>query len=89
MSSPKFFVKDWYDQHAEVEDKRLELDKLEYHGIFYIIQNLVEKLQSKSSSIRIADIGCGTGRYGSLLSFVGCSPILTSLTSDTSGSRRT
>lgn len=59
-------VATWYNENANVEDQRLDVARVEYAITLHVLRDLVAEIQQRTSRERlwIADIGCGTGQYG-------------------------
>lgn len=59
-------VAKWYDENVELEDFRLDAGRLEFAVTLHQIQDIIAEIQEMTSrrNLNIADIGCGTGRYG-------------------------
>ena len=66
MASADCLVASWYNANVNAEDKRLDAGRLEYAVTMRSILDIINELQGggQSKPLRIADIGCGTGRYG-------------------------
>lgn len=58
----KALVEDYYDAHAEAEQRRLDEARLEYEVTKRIIRNCITSLGVQHANI--IDIGGGPGRYG-------------------------
>ncbi|KAF2173456.1 hypothetical protein M409DRAFT_15738 [Zasmidium cellare ATCC 36951] len=59
-------VSQWYNDHVELEDKRLILGRLEYEVTLHYIREAIDCIQRQeghTNPLKIADIGCGTGVY--------------------------
>lgn len=55
-------VEQWYDDHAEMEEHRLDEGRLEFEVTMRIIKSCLEKLEV--DKLRVLDVGGGPGRYG-------------------------
>lgn len=66
MASADNVVASWYNANVDAEDRRLDAGRLEYEVTMRSILDIINELQGEGGSkpLRIADIGCGTGRYG-------------------------
>jgi S-adenosylmethionine-dependent methyltransferase len=60
--STKALVEDYYDAHAEAEQRRLDEARLEYEVTKRIISTCITSLGVQNANI--IDIGGGPGRYG-------------------------
>lgn len=58
----------WYNQNASLEHSRLIDNRLEYSVTMRVILDTIAVFPA-GQPLRIADIGGGTGRYGTLASF--------------------
>jgi hypothetical protein len=56
-------VATWYDQNASLEHNRLAENRLEYSITVRAILTAISQFPA-NTPLRIADIGGGTGRYG-------------------------
>lgn len=59
----------WYDKNVHLEEQRLRTGKLEYEVTLHYILDAILSVQKSAgceSGLRIADIGCGTGVYGTV-----------------------
>jgi predicted TPR repeat methyltransferase len=63
-------VSRWYNENVDLEENRLRLGRLEYEVMLHYIRNAIFSLQKGVDSearVRIADVGCGTGVYGTYI----------------------
>jgi S-adenosylmethionine-dependent methyltransferase len=58
----KTIVEAWYDNHAELEQRRLDDGRLEFEVTMRIVNQCIAAMQLHQA--RVLDIGGGPGRYG-------------------------
>lgn len=65
-------VSTWYNDHAVLEDQRLNVAKLEYEVTLCYIREAIQDVQNgngHTAALKVADVGCGCGAYGRSISF--------------------
>lgn len=58
----KTIVESWYDENAELEQRRLENGRLEFEVTMRIVNECIATMALEQA--RVLDIGGGPGKYG-------------------------